>query len=163
MLFSWQSLYANQAFTLNRLRTGVENLGLNVDQYNTCMGSDRPTQIVDRGLAEGQAVQGFNGTPAFTINGVNLAWPFTDEQLNAAIDAAITNTGGVPGGSTGETTATEEADATDEAVMTDEATDEAAITDEAVITDEADETMDVTPTEAETEEAAETTEAAATP
>lgn len=164
MLYSWQSLYANQAFTLNRLRTGVENLGLNIDQYNACMGSDRPAQIVAQGLAEGQDVPGFSGTPAFTINGVNLAWPFTDEQLNAAIDTAIANTGGVPGGNSGDAVATDEAAVTEEAVVTDDAsTDEAAVTDDAVVTEAAEETADVTPTDVETEEVDETTEAEATP
>jgi protein-disulfide isomerase len=144
MLFSWQSLYANQAFTLNRLRSGVENLGLNVDQYNACMNSGRPDAIVERGLAEGQNVPNFSGTPTFTINGVNLAWPFTDEQLNAAIDAAIANTGGVPGGNTDDTTATEEPVVTEETVVTDEATDEAVVTEEApteaMVTDETSDT-----------------------
>ncbi len=155
MLFHWQSLYANQAFSLNRLRTGVENLGLNVDQYNACMNSERPGTIVDRAMAEGQAVPNFNGTPTFTINGVNLDWPFTDEQLNSAIDAAIANTGGVPGGNTGtgDTTATEEPVVTDEAALTEEAdeTPEASATNA-----EADETEEAEPTEVE--ETAEATE-----
>jgi protein-disulfide isomerase len=154
MLFSWQSLYANQAFTLNRLRTGVENLGLNVDQYNTCMNSTRPDTIIERGLAEGQAVPNFSGTPTFTINGVNLPWPFTDEQLNAAIDTAIADTGGVPGGGTTGTTATEETVVTEEAIVTDKA----AVTEEKVVTEEAEETTEATPTASsvETEEASET-------
>lgn len=151
MLFSWQSLYGNQAFTLNRLRTGVENLGLNVEAYNNCMNSDLPTTLLESGRSAGQASPGFSGTPSFTINGVNLPWPFTEEQLNAAIDNAIANTGGIPGSS--ESSATQEPIVTDDVTLTDEAT----LTEE---TEEAEETAEVTVTD-ELEEAAETEEAEA--
>lgn len=163
MLFHWQSLYANQAFSLNRLRTGVENLGLDVDQYNSCMNSERSAAVVDRAMEEGLAVPDFGGTPTFTINGVTFAWPFTDEQLNAAIDTAIVNAGGVPG-SNSIITPTEEAEATDEPAATDEtaATDEAVVTEEAALTDEPEEEAEETPTATSTEEAEATEEAAAT-
>ncbi|MBC7812788.1 MAG: thioredoxin domain-containing protein, partial [Burkholderiales bacterium] len=40
-LFNWQTLYANQAFTSQRLSSGVDNLGIDKGAWNACMGSSR--------------------------------------------------------------------------------------------------------------------------
>ncbi|MBC8098674.1 MAG: thioredoxin domain-containing protein, partial [Armatimonadetes bacterium] len=93
-LFSWQSSYSAQAFTPNRLRTGVEKLGLNVDTYNSCLGSNRPNAVLTAADAEGRALNGFSGTPTLTING-KIMDSLSAEALNAEIDQALALLGGV--------------------------------------------------------------------
>jgi protein-disulfide isomerase len=119
-LFLWQSQFARQAFTLNRLRSGVEQLGLNVGQYDSCMGSGRPQTTIDRADEEGRAVQGFNGTPTVTVNGVTVD-AFNLSAINAAIDSALLQLGGQPEPTEEAVTPTEEAGATEEVDATEEA------------------------------------------
>jgi protein-disulfide isomerase len=144
-LFSWQGLFANQAFTLNRLRTGVENLGLNVDQYNACMGSGRTDTVLTRAETEGRSVPGFTGTPTVTVNGVQVS-AFDAAAINTAIDTALAQLGGTTPPQT-EPTATEESVATEEAVVTEEAaaTEDASATEDAVATEDAAATAETTP------------------
>jgi protein-disulfide isomerase len=133
-LFNWQSQFAAQAFTLNRLRTGVERLGLNVDQYNACMSSPRPQNVVDRAEAEGRTVPGFGGTPTLTVNGVEID-AFDLSAINAAIDAALVQAGGAP-----------QTDTTPEITITEEiATPEQSATEETVVTEEASATEEPAP------------------
>lgn len=127
-LFNWQSLYGTQAFTLNRLRTGVEGLGLNVDDYNACMGSGRPDAVLERADRDGRSTEGFDGTPMVTVNGVELPSPVTAESLNEAIDNALRQFGIARG----EITPTEEVVATETVIETEEA----AVTEEPVETEE---------------------------
>lgn len=96
-LFNWQGTYGNQAFSGNRLITGIRNLPLNVDQWNTCMGSDRIAQIMQ--AAENEAKEALNNaveTPAITIDGV--AYSADLDSVNTAIDQRLRARGINPGG-----------------------------------------------------------------
>lgn len=145
-LFAWQSQFGRQAFTLNRLRTGVEGLGLNVGQYNACMDSDRPDRIIERAEAEGRNVAGFEGTPTLTVNGVDTN-AFDLTAINAAIDAALLTSGGAP---------QPETQTTPELTVTEDVTPEVIITEESTATEESVATEEIS----ETEEAQETEESA---
>ncbi len=134
-LFSWQGLYANTAFSDQRLKTGLTNAGADRGQWDQCMANNTPQSILDAALRASQ-LQNITGTPAVVVNGTML--PAVDAvALNAAIDQALAQSGGVPVPPVVETTpeATSEAiaepteETTSEAVS--EATEEAEATVEA--------------------------------
>lgn len=85
-LFTWQVQYANTAFSQNRLSTGIANLGLNVDQWNACMGTSMPGDVVAAAVSAGQ-VQNIPGTPAIFVNGTLVQTPDTTSLSQAISDA----------------------------------------------------------------------------
>ncbi len=88
-LFSWQKLYGVEAFSQNRLTSGVDNLGLDRSLQSQCLGSDIPTKILNASIAEVQDLgSDFIGTPMVVVNGVVVASPGL-EDINAAIDDAL--------------------------------------------------------------------------
>ncbi len=126
-LFDWQRNYGNQAFTQNRLSSGVKNLGLNEGQHNSCLDSSRTNDTLDT-AARLAADRGVQGTPTIYINGVQ--WDGTT-NVGDAIDNALRATGLGPVPLTDDMpTATQEAEATEEAAESEseetaEATEEA--------------------------------------
>ncbi len=89
-LFDWQGQYGNQAFTNNRILAGVEALGLDRGQYDSCVGSSATNDILTTALSQVRALLNFSGTPTIAVNGVvptdENQQPLTD---NAAILAYI--------------------------------------------------------------------------
>lgn len=86
-LFNWQGLYANTAFSQNRLNTGIGNLGLDKAAWDSCMASDRPTTVAEAAVKAG-AAQNIPGTPSVFVNGSIVQSPDL-ASVNAAIDAAL--------------------------------------------------------------------------
>jgi protein-disulfide isomerase len=125
-LFSWQGLYANTAFSDQRLKTGLTNAGIDRGQWDQCMASSTPQTIMDSALRASQ-LQNITGTPSLVVNGTML--PAVDAaSLNAAIDQALAASGGVLAPvvePTLETTAEAASEATQEA--TSDATEEAVV------------------------------------
>jgi protein-disulfide isomerase len=123
-LFTWQGLYANTAFSQQRVNTGVDNIGINRAQWDQCMGSSVPTTVLDAALRAGQ-LQNIAGTPTVVVNGTVV--PAVDlNTVNTAITQAFVNSG-LPAASIdvpAEETTPEAAEATSEA--TTEPTEEAA-------------------------------------
>lgn len=124
-LFEWHLTYGNQAFTQNRINSGIENLGLSVDQFNSCMDSSRPGDVLS--AAERVANQNqISSTPTITVNGNALESVATfDEAIQAAfaasgLPAVPLDPGEEPAVEATEEV-TEEAEATEEADMTEEA------------------------------------------
>ncbi|MBL8163833.1 MAG: thioredoxin domain-containing protein [Anaerolineae bacterium] len=114
-LFSWQKLYANTAFSANRLSTGVSNLGLDAGAWNACVSSDAARQVTQAAVQAAQ-LQGIPGTPSVYVNGTVVASPDLN-SVQTAIDQAL-STAGLPPAQIGDTTeATTEpaAEATSEA------------------------------------------------
>jgi protein-disulfide isomerase len=93
-LFDWQGLYANTAFSDQRLKTGISNLGIDRGQWDQCMASNAAQPILDAALKASQ-LQNIAGTPAVVVNGTMLP-TFDLDTVNAAIDTAFTQAGGVP-------------------------------------------------------------------
>jgi protein-disulfide isomerase len=122
-LFSWQGLYANTAFSDQRLKTGLTNAGVDRGQWDQCMANNTPQSILDAALRASQ-LQNITGTPSLVVNGTML--PAVDaSSLNAAIDQALAASGGVPVAPVVEATQETTPEATSEA--TSEPTEEAVV------------------------------------
>lgn len=140
MLFDWHTRFGNQAFSQNRMSSGVENLGLNVGEYESCLGSSRPDDIMD---AADQVAndRGVNATPTMFING--NAWAGTDLEQDILSALAATGLSPVPLNTDDEpeSAATPEVEATEETTEPEaETTEEAAATEDAEATEEPDDT-----------------------
>lgn len=119
-LFLWHNQLGNQAFTNNRLLAGVEALGLNRDEFNTCFSSDEINQVLNRAQNEG-----VGSTPTVRVNGSDVAQA-TLEEVNTAIDNALALSGNRNRPPTPEPAETAEPESTPEteAESTPEATDQ---------------------------------------
>ncbi len=91
-LFTWQGTYGNQAFTQNRLVSGVANLGVDRARYDQCIGGSLPQTVLDAARADATALgSDFTGTPTILVNGVSAQ--ATLDSVNAAIDNVLTQLG----------------------------------------------------------------------
>ena len=70
------------------LKLYATQLGLNTDQFNSCLDSGKYASEVQKDFADGSAI-GVSGTPSFYVNGQELvgAQPFS--AFKAVIDAAL--------------------------------------------------------------------------
>jgi hypothetical protein len=68
VLFDWQGLYGNAAFQDGRLRGAITALGLDSGTFNSCVGSERITTVLNAALGEG-----VSSTPTVTVQGANVA------------------------------------------------------------------------------------------
>jgi protein-disulfide isomerase len=116
-LFDWQGAYANTAFSDNRFRTGIANLGIDSGLWAQCFNSAETTQILNAAVSAGQ-LQNISGTPTIVINGIAVGQVDLN-TVNAAIDQALAVSGQPPAPITESTS-----EASDEATA--EATTEAA-------------------------------------
>jgi protein-disulfide isomerase len=92
--FEWQSVYGNQAFTNSRILSGISALDLNRGDYDACIASGRPDEVLNRAQQQASTLINFVGTPTIAINGVvpvdGDGNPFTDPgDILAAMDSAI--------------------------------------------------------------------------
>lgn len=118
-LFDWQGVYGNQAFTNNRIQTGIDNLGLDRSRYNSCLASGETSDTLNTARAEASALLNFVGTPTITINGVvpldENQQPLTaSDAILARIDAEIARVQSLRVTPTEEATSEATIDATDE-------------------------------------------------
>lgn len=159
MLFDWHSRFGNTAFSQNRLRSGAENLGLDTDEFNSCLTGSESASILDRGIDLGRE-RGISGTPSTYVNGSPV--DTSPAAIQDAVQQALEFSGAQPvpldlPDDTDETEATEEAVTTDDSdtvEATPEATDEAsAATDDAEEEAESEDDADSEETPEATEEA----------
>lgn len=76
-------------YTESRLIDFGETVGLDLDQFASCLASDEKLAVIDQYYADAQA-DSIGGTPAFLLNGQVLAGgnlPYV--QLQAAIETAL--------------------------------------------------------------------------
>lgn len=142
-LYEWLGLYGEiQAFTNNRIQSGISALNLNVSQYNNCLGRNEPNDLLNEAATRFQNLTGGDGiTPIFTINGVvptgenggiiRTAGPLIDLIDQTIADQEPLPTPEVTAEATTETTPEATAAATAEAAATEPATAEPAATAEA--------------------------------
>jgi protein-disulfide isomerase len=90
-LFTWQGLYANQAFSSNRLGTGIGNLGIDRGRWDQCIGSSLPTDVINAALKAAQ-LQNISGTPSIVVNG-SIVSPPDWATIGKAIDDAVAQSG----------------------------------------------------------------------
>lgn len=67
-LFSWQEIFANQAFSQARMFTGAEALGMNGNTFRSCIGSAETYALYSR-ANELRLQLGITGTPRTFIQG----------------------------------------------------------------------------------------------
>lgn len=87
-LYTHQAQENSGAFAKDKLEGFASTLGLNADQFKSCLESDKYAQKVKDDLADGQKA-GVNGTPATFINGqlVSGAAPYT--SFKTLIDSEL--------------------------------------------------------------------------
>ncbi len=131
-LFDWLGEFGAQAFTNNRISSGVDALGMDHGAFNSCIGSSRPSDILDAAQTLEQGLLNFIGTPTFTINGIvpldDSQQPVSDANgILARIDAEMARITAPPATAevTPETTATAESTAEATAQATESATEPA--------------------------------------
>jgi hypothetical protein len=150
MAYSWQALFtASQAYTQNRIVSGVNNLGLNRADFDGCVLTGRSDDIIARARQSVSGLLNFTAAPAIAINGVI---PTDDEgvplvepaAILAAIDARIAEFAAAEAALEATPEATPDAEATPSAETTLEAdaTPDADATPSAETTPEADATPD---------------------
>ena len=143
VLFFWHETYANSAFQDSRIRTGVNELGLDSGEFNSCFRSNSTDAVLTSALAEG-----VGSTPSVEVNGVLLP----SATLDAINDAITQNLGGQTSFESGLISdSSTDVDATEEVEM--------EATEEAMEEPEATEDADVEATEEPVEEAEATEDA----
>ena len=83
------ALQEQQTLAVPELKEKAERLGLDTEEFASCLDSGRQADRIRRDLTQGQAA-GINGTPALFVNGVNVpggAVPY--EVVAAAIDREL--------------------------------------------------------------------------
>jgi len=88
LLFENREVWANKQDASADITGYAQKLGLDLEEFNSCLDSGQYTQAVKDDMALGQAV-GVQGTPTFFINGNRLvgAQPFS--AFKAIIDAEL--------------------------------------------------------------------------
>ncbi|MBC6934974.1 MAG: hypothetical protein DWB42_03965 [Chloroflexi bacterium] len=126
-LFQWQGLYGNQAFSNNRIETGIDGLGIDRGAWDQCMGSELPANILRAATNAARNLPGFSGTPTVTVNGIIVTGDVT--SVTNAIDQELANAGPVQPQveATAEVTTEATVEATAEAAAPDAETTEAAV------------------------------------
>ncbi len=70
-LFYWMDKYFFSTFADRRIRSGAENLGLNLDQFETCLNDHHSSAVLDEAMREFKR-RDLSGTPTLFINGVRV-------------------------------------------------------------------------------------------
>ncbi|MCA9902231.1 MAG: thioredoxin domain-containing protein, partial [Anaerolineae bacterium] len=154
VMFSWQAIFGNQAFTNNRIVAALDALGVNNDNYNACLSSQRPSEVLASAEQAASGLLNYIGTPTIAINGVVPTDSESGEVINdsagilAAIDRAIAQ---APAPSSNTTAPTVEptsagAEAAATEVPTEASTETAVPTDAATATDAPTATIEATAT-----------------
>ncbi|MBE0690834.1 MAG: thioredoxin domain-containing protein, partial [Anaerolineae bacterium] len=95
VLFSWQAIFGNQAFTNNRIVAALEALGIDTAEHTACLSSERPRDVLFSAEQAASGLLNFVGTPTIAINGVVPTDAESGEVINDsagildAIDRAI--------------------------------------------------------------------------
>lgn len=84
-----EKLFANQkALTIDNFKKFATELGIDAAAFEVAMNSPEVQAYVDKGQKAAQAA-GVNGTPSFSINGVQFVGAQPFDNFKAAIDAEI--------------------------------------------------------------------------
>lgn len=83
-------LYANmEAHEISDLRSYAEELGLDMELYDSCFASDHRYDEIEEDIREGEAA-GVTGTPTFFINGRKIVGAMEFPELETAIQEELT-------------------------------------------------------------------------
>lgn len=76
-------------YSVTRLTTFAESIGLDMDAFSSCLESGEKAAVIEANLAAAQA-DGVTGTPSLVLNGQLLqGGALSFEALSAAIEAAV--------------------------------------------------------------------------
>lgn len=76
------------AITKDTMKEWAKELGLNINNFNSCLDSDKYKNAVDEDMKAGQTA-GVNGTPTFFVNGTILVGAQPFEAFKAIIDKEL--------------------------------------------------------------------------
>lgn len=84
-------LFANQENqTKDALRVYAQNVGANIQQFDTCTTSKQPEAEIDRSIDDAVAL-GLTGTPSFFFNNVRIQGAMDDETFDLLVQEAVKN------------------------------------------------------------------------
>src|SRR6185295_6445276 len=87
------ALFANQqALAVEQLKAKATELGLNAEQFNSCLDSGKTAAVIQADVKDGAAA-GVNGTPAMFINGRFINGAVLLEQITSVIDDELRRKG----------------------------------------------------------------------
>jgi len=89
LLFAERDEWAEKTDITSNLISYAQNLGLNTQQFSSCLSSGKYTQAIEDDLALGEKV-GVSGTPSFFINGKMLVGAVPFENFQALIEEELT-------------------------------------------------------------------------
>jgi len=75
-------------YTVDNLTQIAGTLGMNTDQFRSCLSANKYQKNVDQDLAEGQKA-GVSGTPAVFVNGALIVGAQPYDVFKTAIDKAL--------------------------------------------------------------------------
>lgn len=87
-LYNHQGQENSGTFSKDNLKKFAADMGLNTDQFNSCIDSDKFSKDVQTDLSDGQKA-GVNGTPTVFVNGVAIVGAQPYSAFKSAIDAAL--------------------------------------------------------------------------
>lgn len=151
VLFSWHETFVNSAFQDGRIRTGVQELGLNVSEFNRCFNSNTTSAILSSAQGEG-----VTSTPSVEVNGVLVSANLT--AIEEAISQSPMPSNLEPGVIMDESSDSADDEAVDEAVDETEVEATEEVDTEAESTEEASDNGDSSEDDVEAEATEETDE-----
>jgi len=87
------AMFAHQdALGVDQLKAKAAELGLNAEQFNSCLDSGKTAAAIQADMKEGSAA-GVNGTPAMFINGRFISGAVPLEQVTSVIDDELQRKG----------------------------------------------------------------------
>lgn len=87
-LYTHQGQENSGAFSKDNLKQFAAGLGLNTDQFNSCLDADKFSADYQKDLSDGQKA-GVNGTPTVFVNGVAIVGAQPYDAFKTAIDQAL--------------------------------------------------------------------------
>lgn len=90
-LYNHQGQEDSGTFSIDNLKGFAATLGLNTDQFNSCLDSKKYASNVSKDMSEGQTA-GVQGTPATFVNGLLFSGACPYSNFKQAIDYALAGT-----------------------------------------------------------------------
>jgi protein-disulfide isomerase len=81
-------LFASTSFQMEELKKFAQELELNLEQFTTCLDSNKHAPGIDADMQAGQQA-GVNATPTFFVNGHPLSGAASYERFKEMVDAAL--------------------------------------------------------------------------
>jgi len=87
-LYNHQGQENSGTFSKDNLKKFAADMGLNTDQFNSCLDADKYSKDAQTDLSDGQKA-GVNGTPTVFVNGIAIVGAQPYAAFKSAIDSAL--------------------------------------------------------------------------